>query len=100
MKDAKTYREYAADCTRMSKLMGIKNKEILLKMAAAWEERAKQAERQAIRNKGEQSISACFDRQGCGTRLKPLAGDCCVFCSYGSVPCPPIQESGKGACCS
>jgi len=28
----------------------------------------------------------------CGERLKPKAGDCCVFCSYGSVPCPPIQE--------
>jgi hypothetical protein len=33
--------------------------------------------------------------KGCGEKLKPLAGDCCVFCSYGSVPCPPVQESGK-----
>jgi hypothetical protein len=41
-----------------------------------------------------------YDCKGCGTRLKPLAGNCCVFCSYGSVPCPPIQEYGKGACCS
>ncbi len=24
--------------------------------------------------------------------LRPLKGDCCVFCSYGDVPCPPIQE--------
>jgi len=30
----------------------------------------------------------------CGTRLRPKPGDCCVFCSYGSVPCPPIQ-AGK-----
>lgn len=37
---------------------------------------------------------------GCGVKLKPQPGDCCVFCSYGSVPCPPIQENGKGACCS
>ena len=22
----------------------------------------------------------------CQKRLKPLAGDCCVFCSYGDVP--------------
>ena len=40
---------------------------------------------------------------GCGTMLKPLAGDCCVFCSYGDVPCPPIQEArAKGSsagCC-
>lgn len=37
--------------------------------------------------------------KGCGETLKPLAGDCCVFCSYGSVPCPPVQENGKGTCC-
>jgi hypothetical protein len=37
--------------------------------------------------------------EGCGTKLKPLAGDCCVFCSYGSVPCPPVQENGKSGCC-
>ncbi len=38
---------------------------------------------------------------GCGEMLKPLPGDCCVFCSYGSVACPPVQagESGDGACC-
>ncbi|PCJ99181.1 MAG: hypothetical protein COA45_07010 [Zetaproteobacteria bacterium] len=33
----------------------------------------------------------------CRTLLKPKKGDCCVFCSYGTVPCPPIQE--KGSCC-
>ena len=30
--------------------------------------------------------------------LKPQPGHCCVFCSYGSVQCSPIQESW--ACCS
>ena len=34
---------------------------------------------------------------GCGTLLRPKAGDCCVFCSYGSVKCPPIQQTG--CCC-
>lgn len=34
---------------------------------------------------------------GCATRLTPRAGDCCVFCSYGSVPCPPIQS--RRDCC-
>lgn len=28
----------------------------------------------------------------CGAVLRPKPGDCCVFCSYGSVPCPPIQR--------
>ncbi|AXS42350.1 GDCCVxC domain-containing (seleno)protein [Breoghania sp. L-A4] len=40
--------------------------------------------------------------KGCGGLLKPKAGDCCVFCSFGDVPCPPIQDaraSGKDAHC-
>ena len=28
---------------------------------------------------------------GCHVRLKPKSGDCCVFYSYASVPCPPIR---------
>ena len=32
-----------------------------------------------------------YDCKGCGTRLKPKAGDCCVFCSYGTTKCPPMQ---------
>jgi hypothetical protein len=35
---------------------------------------------------------------GCGVLLRPKTGDCCVFCSYGSVACPPMQAGG-GACC-
>jgi len=35
----------------------------------------------------------------CRTLLRPKAGDCCVFCSYGSIPCPPIQN-GSSDCCS
>lgn len=27
----------------------------------------------------------------CQAMLKPKAEDCCVFCSYGTVPCPPRQ---------
>jgi len=38
-----------------------------------------------------------YDCPHCGALLKPKPGDCCVFCSYGTVPCPPIQlETG---CC-
>lgn len=28
---------------------------------------------------------------GCSATLRPKPGDCCVFGSYGSVPCPPVQ---------
>lgn len=41
-----------------------------------------------------------YDCRGCGAVLKPKAGDCCVFCSYGDAPCPPIQAEGDGACCA
>jgi len=37
-----------------------------------------------------------YDCKGCGVRLKPRAGSCCVYCSYGSVPCPPIQQERAG----
>ncbi len=36
-----------------------------------------------------------YDCKGCGVRLKPKQGDCCVFCSYGSMPCPPCQGEWK-----
>ncbi|HZW70557.1 MAG TPA: GDCCVxC domain-containing (seleno)protein [Hanamia sp.] len=39
-----------------------------------------------------------YECENCHTVLKPKQGDCCVFCSYGSVPCPPVQKSGKGCC--
>lgn len=44
-----------------------------------------------------------YDCPHCGALLRPLKGDCCVFCSYGDVPCPPIQEAreagGESGCC-
>ena len=33
----------------------------------------------------------------CKTILKPINEDCCVFCSYATIPCPPIQADKK--CC-
>jgi hypothetical protein len=36
--------------------------------------------------------------EGCGTVLRPQPGDCCVFCSYGSVPCPPKRGEGTSCC--
>ena len=45
-----------------------------------------------------------FACSACGATLKPKPGDCCVFCSYGSVPCPPVQMAradgaADNACC-
>jgi len=36
-----------------------------------------------------------YECRGCQTLLKPKAGDCCVFCSYGTVACPPIQQDRR-----
>ena len=38
-----------------------------------------------------------YECDGCKVVLKPNKGDCCVYCSYGSVPCQPIQENKS--CC-
>lgn len=36
--------------------------------------------------------------KGCGKVLRPARGGCCVFCSYGDVPCPTAQMySGHAA---
>lgn len=46
------------------------------------------------------ATNAChyfYDCKGCGALLKPKAGDCCVYCSYGDVNCPPIQIGDR--CC-
>ncbi|RME32702.1 MAG: hypothetical protein D6786_09835 [Gammaproteobacteria bacterium] len=34
---------------------------------------------------------------GCHELLRPKPGDCCVFCSWGDVPCPPVQQE-RGCC--
>jgi hypothetical protein len=38
-----------------------------------------------------------YECAGCGKVLRPKAGDCCVFCSYGSVRCPSMQVK-QGGC--
>jgi hypothetical protein len=40
-------------------------------------------------------VDACqilYECTHCKTLLRPKPGDCCVFCSYGSVRCPPKQR--------
>lgn len=39
-----------------------------------------------------------YECEKCKARLKPKQGDCCVFCSYGSIKCPSIQA--RKDCCS
>jgi hypothetical protein len=49
----------------------------------------------------EMPENACqffYECENCKKVLKPLKGDCCVYCSYGTVPCPPIQKDED--CCA
>ena len=34
-----------------------------------------------------------YECSNCHVLLRPNAGDCCVFCSFGSVKCPSVQAS-------
>lgn len=43
----------------------------------------------------EESCQILYECEGCGEVLRPKKGDCCVFCSYGDRPCPPMQEKGN-----
>jgi hypothetical protein len=48
------------------------------------------------RRKETMPTDACqffYECTGCGVLLRPKPGDCCVFCSYGSVKCPPTQPA-------
>jgi hypothetical protein len=46
---------------------------------------------QAVETMQTDACRFFYECKGCGERLKPLAGDCCVFCSYGSAPCPNVH---------
>jgi len=51
----------------------------------------------------EDSCQYIYECGACHALHKPKDGDCCVFCSYGTVPCPPKQletaSGGKPECC-
>jgi hypothetical protein len=47
MHDAKTYRQYAAECRRIAATMASDDKQILLRMAQVWDERAAEATKRA-----------------------------------------------------
>jgi hypothetical protein len=46
-------------------------------------------------------MDACqyfYECENCKAVIKPRHGDCCVYCSYGTVKCPPMQEAKS--CCN
>jgi hypothetical protein len=54
-----------------------------------------------FRKKETMPTDACqffYECENCKSLLKPKPGDCCVYCSFGTVKCPPIQ-AGSSDCC-
>ncbi len=45
----------------------------------------------------EDACQYFYDCRVCGAVLRPRPGDCCVFCSYGTQSCPPVQ-TGRSRC--
>lgn len=41
----------------------------------------------------EDSCQYFYKCENCHTILSPDEEDCCVYCSYGSVKCPPVQKN-------
>src|SRR5262249_1556843 len=39
-----------------------------------------------------------YECENCNTLLRPNPGDCCVFCSFGSVKCPPVKMRLSAVC--
>lgn len=53
-----------------------------------------------FKKREEMPVDSCqyfYQCDQCKAVLKPKDGDCCVFCSYGTYKCPPIQANRS--CC-
>ncbi|MGQ0678003.1 MAG: GDCCVxC domain-containing (seleno)protein [Rhodospirillales bacterium] len=37
-----------------------------------------------------------YECKACKELLRPNPGHCCVFCSFGDIPCPPVQAARTG----
>jgi hypothetical protein len=49
----------------------------------------------AVETMPEDACQHFYRCTGCGQTLKPLDGDCCVFCSYGKTLCPPRRSTER-----
>lgn len=48
-----------------------------------------------VRDMPEDACVYFYRCPACGVTSKPRAGDCCIFCSYGDTPCPPMQPTDR-----
>lgn len=45
------------------------------------------------------SCECYYDCTECKEILEPKDGECCVYCAYGSTPCPAAQEGRENRSC-
>jgi hypothetical protein len=53
-----------------------------------------------VRIQREMPTDACivvFECDSCRVVLRPKSGDCCIFCSFANVQCPPVQPRQGGS---
>lgn len=53
------------------------------------------------KHKEKMPLDSCqyfWECPSCHQVIKAKKGDCCVFCSYGDVPCPPMQQDNECDC--
>ena len=54
-----------------------------------------------VATEDEMPVDTCmffWECPGCHAVIRPKPRDCCVFCSYGTVACPPVQAGEE--CCA
>jgi hypothetical protein len=54
MREAETYRKFAQECRRMAQTASVSDRAVLLQIAEAWEEQAKQAQKLSTRKDGQE----------------------------------------------
>jgi hypothetical protein len=68
MKDAQTYKQYAAECLRIARMMSGEHRSSLLAIAEAWLELAREAERQCETCSRSERCNTMKDRQDLALR--------------------------------
>ncbi|MEP1032531.1 GDCCVxC domain-containing (seleno)protein [Ekhidna sp.] len=47
---------------------------------------------QKVENMPTDACQYFYECENCNEVIKPKQGDCCVYCSFGSEKCPPVQD--------
>ncbi|WP_460833589.1 GDCCVxC domain-containing (seleno)protein [Lysobacter humi (ex Lee et al. 2017)] len=55
-------------------------------------------EHRSVQTMPETACQYFHECAACGAIASPKPGNCCVFCSYGTVACPPVQLDAP--CCA